>query len=443
MSYSKIHKDSLTTASSDLDLFSTPSTKTSVLSTERVTIGPTRNPDAAQIEFEHRTGDDVYIVPSSIVIRVVLRVLTIAGLVLDANTDNITAIPIQNFLHSIFSGVRFTINGRDLMNEPNYSFVAYVENLLSYDAKTRKTFGRTFHWIEDGSGVLDTADVANATPADVTFRKSLIAGSRQIEMIGRLNIPFLSQDRYLSPGNTFRLCLTKADPSFCMVRTEAGADQYKLDFQTCELMMDQVKVHPGIVSAHQRLHMSGHTLKYPINTTASQSFTIPRDHRDARVNLMINQQKPMRIFIGFLNHNARNGTYDTSPFKFQHFGLKSIGLDIDGRPVPNKPIEMNFPGKSFTTPYFNLARATGKAFTNSDHGITPEKFAKGYSIFVFDLTPDHCERGGVHLIRNCSITLNLSFDGELTETISVFMLAERDDLVEIDEQRTVGTLSHL
>jgi hypothetical protein len=86
---------------------------------------------------------------------------------------------------------------------------------------------------------------------------------------------------------------------------------------------------------------------------------------------------------------------------------------------------------------------TGKAFNDVDHGIMREKFANGYAVFAFDLTPDQCVGEGVHLISNGTVTLEVSFRTALTATISVFMFAEKDDLIELDHQRVVTRLSRL
>jgi hypothetical protein len=300
--------------------------------------------------------------------------------------------------------------------------------------------GRCGLWIENSTGVVDKTDIT-AGDVNITARKALISKSKTLDMVGKINLGFNAQDRLLIPGSTLKLRLTRSDPSFCLIKTAADATNYKIVIEKCELILTQVKVHPSIVTAHNSLHLAGNTVKYPLNKTHSQMFTIPAGMTSHRINVLINQQKPKRIFIAFLNHLAKNGHYDYDPFKFQHFSTNSINLEIDGHPFSTKPIKMNFAQGKYIIPYFNLARATGKAFTDQDHGISLDQYKNGYTVFGFDLTPDHCEGGGVHLIRNCSIVLDVSFQQALTNTISVFMYAERDDLIEIDHNRSIHRLS--
>jgi hypothetical protein len=441
--YSKIHQDSPDTVDNSLDLFRAPPTKTSILSSNEVSVGPTRSPEGSQIDFEYHTSDDTYIDPSKCYLSVACKVQTSAGEDIGHGGD-LKVIPVCNFLHALFSIVQFSYGNHDITYEACYPFAAYLENLLSFSEGYKKTMGGCSLWFEDSIRGKDTADLGSAKVADIASRKALIANSKTVEMVGKINLGFNSQDRLLIPGSVLKLRLTRSDPSLCLLSTEAdeGAS-YKIVIEKCELIFTQVKVHPSIVASHNSLHSVGHTVKYPLNKTRSQMFTIPQNMKSTRINLLINQQKPKRLFLAFINHNGKNGRYNLNPFKFQHFGIKSMCLEIDGQPFPSKPIQTDFATGQCTIPYFNLARATGKAFTDQNNGVSIEEYKNGSTIFGFDLTPDHCEGGGVHLIRNCSIVLDVTFAADNNRTISVFMYTESDDLIEIDQTRTVHRLSRM
>lgn len=440
MSYSKIHQDSLDTVDSGLDLFRAPVTKTSILEGNVVVIGPTRNPDGSQIDFEYQTGGNEYLDACNSFLHVQCQVTTTANTNIEG-VDELKIMPVTNFIHNLFAIVQLSYGGFDISHESLYPYVAYMENLLSFDTNYKKTIGQTSLWIQDESGVLNTADINADNTNDVKKRKALIAGSKTIDMIGKINLGFVAQDRYLIPNSTIKLRLTRSDPAFCLVKTEAHEGSYKIKINKCDLMLHQVKVHPSIASAHNSHHSRGNTVKYPLIKTDAQMFTIPGGVTSQRINVMINQQKPKRLFFALVDHKAKNGDYTYDPFKFHHFNLSSIVLEVDGHPTPSKPIQMDYANGAYTLPYFNLARVTGKAFSDQDHAITLEKFAKGYAIYAFDLTPDHSQGGGVNLIKNSSIVLDLTFKRQLDSTISVFMYSERDDLIEIDWQRSVHRLS--
>jgi hypothetical protein len=440
MSLSKIHEESLDTIDPSLDLFRAPPTKTSILSSTEVTVGPTRNPEGSQIDFEYHTADDAYIDPSKTFLHVQCKVLTQNDQNLPATAET-KVMPIVNFLHALFAIAQFSYGNFDTSYDALYPFTSYMENLLSFSKGYKETIGRCGLWMEDSIGGKDTAALGDADNADITARKALISQSKSLDMVGKINLGFNAQDRLIIPGSTIKLRLTRSDPSFALLRTTADETTYKIVIEKCELILTQCKVHPSIVASHNRLHSLGNTVKYPLVKTHSQMFTIPERMTSNRVNLFINQQRPKRIFLAFLHHNAKNGHYDFNPFKFHHYNIKTMSLEIDGQPFPAKPIHMDFANNSYIIPYFNLARTTGKAFADQDNAISLEQYKKGYAVFGFDLTPDRCEGGGVHLIRNCSITLDVTFAEALPNTVSVFMYAERDDLIEIDHNRTVHRLS--
>ena len=184
-------------------------------------------------------------------------------------------------------------------------------------------------------------------------------------------------------------------------------------------------------------------VKYPLNQVESQMFTVSAGNLSQRVVVRTNQQHPKRILVAFIDHEAKNGSHTKDPFNFQHFDIRRIGLDVDGQPVPAKPIETNFTTGLVAHAYHNLAMATGKSLSNDDHGITMDAFKKRHTIFMFDLTPDACEGAGTHLINFGSLTLEVTFGTALANAISIFVLSERDELLKFDKNKTLERLPRI
>ena len=131
--------------------------------------------------------------------------------------------------------------------------------------------------------------------------------------------------------------------------------------------MRQVTIHPGIVTAHNSLHSTGHNMLYPYNKVEVQTFAISGGQQSFRLNAVINRQKPKRMFVGFVDHEAKSGDLTKDPFNFAHFGLKSIGLDVSGFPVPTKPLEMDFDNNIWTRAFYTLGKVAQKDKCNFDH----------------------------------------------------------------------------
>ena len=443
MSYSKIDEGSLDTASSALDLFKAPETKTSTLKGRSRQITPITDPNGAQIDFEFRTNSFDYWDPDQTRLLVELQVeKTDGGDIGDGDTSEV--IPTTFLLHTLFQIMTLSINNNDISYEANYPHVAYLETLLSRSLGYKKTIAKSALWIEDGMGLLDQADITAAMADKVKERKKLISSNKKVELCDRLHIPFLNQDRYVSANTSVKLSLTRSNPKLSLLSTKAGDNtEYKIVINKCVLLIHEVMINPSIINAHNALLGAGHKILYPLNQVETQMFTISSGKLSERVPIRINQQRPKRATFVLIDHQAKNGDLTKDPFKFQHFDLRRIVLDIDGNPVPGKPIDMNFTTGTVAHAYHNLAMMTGKAFGGDDHGITMEQFSKGSAVFTFDLTPDACEGAGSHLLNFGSLTLELLFGTALPSTISVFAHLERDELLKFDNERTIEKLPRI
>jgi hypothetical protein len=61
-----------------------------------------------------------------------------------------------------------------------------------------------------------------------------------------------------------------------------------------------------------------------------------------------------------------------------------------------------------------------------------EFYAKGNTLFGFDLTPDMSEIGAFQLIKQGNLRVEIHFAEALTATINVIMYAEFDNVIKIE-----------
>ena len=69
--------------------------------------------------------------------------------------------------------------------------------------------------------------------------------------------------------------------------------------------------------------------------------------------------------------------------------------------------------------------------------ISSEEYAKGNTLFGFDLTPDMSEVGAFQLIKQDDLHVEIHFAEALAGTIKVVLYAEFDNVIEIDRNRQV------
>jgi hypothetical protein len=100
-----------------------------------------------------------------------------------------------------------------------------------------------------------------------------------------------------------------------------------------------------------------------------------------------------------------------------------VALNVDGRQIPAEPLQPNFENAGYIRSCMGL--------------YTREGYAKGNTLFGFDLTPDMSEVGAFQLIKQGNLRVEIHFAEALAGTINVVLHAEFDNVIEINRNRQV------
>jgi hypothetical protein len=148
-------------------------------------------------------------------------------------------------------------------------------------------------------------------------------------------------------------------------------------------------------------------------------------------------QLPTRLVIGCVDNDAFNGSYAKNPFNFKHYNLTQLKVYLDGQQQSIRPLEPDFVHGQYINAYMTLFTGTEKQFVDEGNQIHRDDYAKGYTLYAYDLTPDLGEDDHFNLIKEGNVRVDMKFGAVLPNTINVIVYAEFENIIEIDRSRNV------
>ena len=244
-----MHRQSCEGVKTELDLFTVPPTQNCIADSHVVEHQPMASLDSGgPIEFFIPGSGDDYIDLANTMLHLQVKVTRANGNPLDAG-DPVG--PVNNFLHSLFSHIDLSLNGTLVTSSSSnsYPYRSYIEALLSYGFDAKSTQLTNQLWYKDKASRMHTSELAagpDPNPGFVT-RRDYIAGSRVVDMIGRLHVDMFLQDIFLINGVDVKLRLVRSTPAFALIA--GGANEYKIVVVNASLF---VKKDHGQVSVTTR-----------------------------------------------------------------------------------------------------------------------------------------------------------------------------------------------
>ncbi|XP_055936853.1 uncharacterized protein F54H12.2-like [Argiope bruennichi] len=330
-------KDSPECAKSELNLFTLPPTQTVIEKGHWVQFHPIANAsDGGPIEFLISGSGEEYLDLSQTLLQVKAKILKSDGKTLTTE-DKVG--PVNLFLHSLFSQVDVSLNGRNISSSNNtYAYRAMIETLLNHglDSKTSQLTSELYY--KDTAGRFNIFDQASATPNEgFNKRASLFKNSETVDMIGRLHVDIFNQDRLLLNLVDLKIKLIRSKPEFCLL----GNEGYKIIFDHVSLFVRKVRLNPGVLIGHAKA-LEKTTAKYPIDRVTCKVFSIPQSSYSFVQDNVFSGQMPKRLVLACVDNDAFNGNPKKSPFEFKHYDMNFVGVYVDGQPMPHQPLELDF-----------------------------------------------------------------------------------------------------
>jgi hypothetical protein len=422
---------------SSLDIFQRNGLQTSIEDGEYVEFRPLAALDDGPIEFQVKGGVE-YLDLNNTFLQVKAKVTKPNGEDLGAAD---LPVPAPNFFHSLFADVIIFLNTLQITAPSStYPYLAYIQALLSYSASVKDTQLQASVFYPDTPGHFHA--VAGNDNAGMKARRKRSQLSRVMDMVGRLHADIFHQHKYLLSYTDLRLKLTRTkDPFLLLSPAQPGNNDprppYKVEIVDVSLYVRKVRLSPAVALAHAKA-LNASNAVYPLTKTLMRVFSLAQGSFSFREDNLFVDKLPNKVIIGFVRAEAFNGSYAYNPFYFEHLKLTFLALHYQGRQIPSKGFRPDFAGGQYTRSYMSLFTGTNTAWDDISSGITWEAYAKGYTLFCFDLTPSLAHATETEEITKPGpLRIEAQFAEGLPYPINAVVYAEFDGHIEITRSREV------
>jgi hypothetical protein len=427
-----MHRGSCECSKTEIDVFAMPPTLATMEDASYIEYRPIAAiTDHGPIEFFIPGNEERYLDLNETYLHVKARVERVDGA--DLEQDNDKPIPVNLWLHSLFSQVDVSLNNTRITSSTDtYPYRAILETILGYESAAKDYKLKTEMFYAEEAGKMEAWD-SDANTA--RFGRS--EDRRVIDMMGRIHSGIFHQEKYMINGVDLKLSLTRSKPEFNLMGV---GGPYKVVIQSAKIYARQVHVAAKERNVIETRLNKGETAKYPIRRVLLTTFVVPTGSRTLnKDNLFVgSSQLPKRLIIGMVENEAFNGSLAKNPYYFKHFLINKLEVFVNGKSALGQALEPNFQTGEYTRSYLCLLQALGKANTQEDVGIRMIDYADGHTFWGFDLTPDHgADEGHRHLVHSGSIRIDAHFAQALQVPVSVILYAEFENTVEVTRDRQI------
>ena len=338
--------------------------------------------------------------------------------------------PVNNLLHSMFAKVDVTLQDKTVTpSSQYYAYKSYLEKLLGFGKRAKDTYLRTSGWMRDTGFAAPDAARAAAMAKDST-----------IELIDKLHIDLLAQDRLLLNGIQLKLSLQTNRPSFYFHASKKEISISKITFEHVALYVKHVEIS-DLAFNDIRASILKNPIVYPISRNEIRQFVLSKGELNRSLDNVVQGQLPRRLFIMLVKNAAENGDISLNPFNFEHFKLNYLACFLNGDQYPCIPYQPDFTKNQCVREYFDLFRSLNQLNAKPNLDITLSEFISGFTIYGVNFAADASDPVDGHFnpLKRGNLRIDLRFATALTDVTTVLVFAQFESLISIDKDRNVYT----
>ena len=352
-----------------------------------------------------------------------------------------SGLPIDMILHTMWSSVDVTLNNIQVSGAGgNYMYKSAIECLLNYSKDTKEIQLQSIGMSPDNSNFDsvkpgDTAGGTLAVNSGLLARQSLFGGDGKgsCDFKGVLLADICNQGHLILDGVDVGITLWPNKNEFKLMANVPC----KIVIENIYLDVCKVQVNKYCMSGHKAALEIANGM-YPLQKSVIIAKELAAGSRGQSWEDIFQGYVPSKMVIGMVDSNAFSGDYAKNPLRFQHFNIDSLGFTVNGEPTPKESFQYDMEKNLFVDAFQSLSEITGKAWEDTDNGITKEMWKQGLALTAFDCDPTTAnDFRYLGLPKRGHTRLTLKLKSSQQHAIMVIIYATFPGHVEIDDMRNV------
>ena len=291
---------------------------------------------------------------------------------------------------------------------------------------------------------MSVTDVAGAN-AGLKERETWFNQGRSVELVGRPHVDVFQQDRLLLPNVNMNLKLIPSSNEFFVKNAAPGQngvqEKFKVVIEKVKFKVVMKELFPEVELAHLKALEGGARMLLPIQRSNLKHLSIPQNQTSVAFENVFTDRLPDIAVVGLVADEDFAGSYTKNPFNFQHFGLSRIDLKRNGVPCPRFGYTPDFGDKKlYMEAYTTFQRQLGFGFGDKCVNLTPDEWAKGYTLYVFKITDGPIgsgTEGPRSAASSGSSRLEITLSAGQAAPIKVIVFSLGLGFIKIDKNRAV------
>ena len=408
--------------------FQPPSIQTDIESSYAERIYPTNSLTGTNVVEFNIPGTGDYIDLYNIVVHMRVQITKADG----ANIDAAAEVACINYpIASMFKHVELYLNNDLVSHISDYAYKSYIETLLNYSNAAKETTLHSSLYHQDTACKMNTVGDGNLGFKD---RKAYFAGSKTVEICGKLHDNLCMQPSPLVNAVSMRLIFTRQSDEFFLMSLAAGTQ--KLNLIDMWLELKRYSPHAEKLNAVEKM-IASERLTYTVPRGEIRTVSIGKGERNFnhRRGLTTTEILPKRVVVALVDAAAFNGKRELNPFNFEHFDMSSFDIRVNSLSKFGRALQINPGTESFLEAYSSMQSLLGSRYRDGGYSIKRSEFLNGFFMFGVDLSATQADGFYEDPKESGSLEIDITFSKATPKHVIALIYTEYINTIFLNSSR--------